>query len=148
MNASNDKVAQGNLADAVASQGTLTTFSKAIVAAGLTDILTGTGPLTVFAPSNAAFDKLEAGQLEGWLKPENKAQLISVLKYHVSPGRTMNEQIGRLKETTSVSGRSARFGQAEGKTTIGGANITTADVGASNGVIHVIDAVMVPEEKH
>jgi len=140
MNASNDNTIQTSLADRVASQGTLT----AIAAAGLTDILNGAGPLTVFAPSDAAFEKLDRGQLENWLKPESKGQLISILKNHVSPGRTTYQDFGKLTETKSVSGRTARVGHADGKVTIGHARITTPDVDASNGVIHVIDAVMLP----
>lgn len=133
-----------NLVDTVASQGTLNTFSKAIAAAGLGSVLTGPGPFTVFAPSDAAFEKLPAGQLDNWLKPENKDQLISVLKYHVSPGRATGQDVGKLNETKTVNGQSALIKRAGEGIMIDDATITTRDLASSNGVIHVIDQVLVP----
>jgi uncharacterized surface protein with fasciclin (FAS1) repeats len=145
MNKTNASPAQqGNLVDTVATQGTLNTFSKAIAAAGFGNVLGGEGPFTVFAPTDAAFEKLPSGQLENWLKPENKDQLISVLKDHVSPGRTSGEEVGKLTQTTTVSGRSAQIKKANNGVMIDNANITTRDVDSSNGVIHVIDQVLVP----
>jgi uncharacterized surface protein with fasciclin (FAS1) repeats len=135
---------QTNLIDTVAAQGTLNTFSKAIAAAGLDSILAGPGPFTVFAPSDAAFEKLPAGQLDGWLKPENKDQLISVLKYHVSPGRTTGQDVGKLTETKTVNGQVAHIKRAGDGIMIDRATITTRDLGSSNGVIHVIDQVLAP----
>jgi uncharacterized surface protein with fasciclin (FAS1) repeats len=136
-----------NLMDTVAAQGTLNTFSKAITAAGLGDILNGTGPFTVFAPTDAAFEKLPAGQLDGWMRPENKAQLISVLKYHVSPGRATSEEVGKLTETKTVNGQFALIKKSGQKVTIDAANITTPDVASSNGVVHVIDEVLLPSKR-
>jgi uncharacterized surface protein with fasciclin (FAS1) repeats len=133
-----------NLVDTVATQGTLSTFSKAIAAAGLSNVLNGAGPYTVFAPTDAAFEKLPAGQLDGWLKPENRSELISVLKYHVSPGRTSSEQVGNLTETKTMEGQIASIKKDGDKITIGSAHITTPDVASSNGILHVIDAVLVP----
>jgi uncharacterized surface protein with fasciclin (FAS1) repeats len=133
-----------NLVDAAASQGTLNTFGQTVAAAGLTDFFKGLGPYTVFAPTDAAFAKLPAGRLDEWLKPENKGQLISILKYHVSPGRVTGEEIGKLNETTTVNGQAAQIKKAGDAITIDNANITTADVAASNGVIHVIDDVLMP----
>src|SRR5690348_5784588 len=135
---------QTNLIDTVAAQGTLNTFSKAIAAAGLDSILAGPGPFTVFAPSDTAFEKLPAGQLDGWLKPENKDQLISVIKYHVSPGRVTGQDVGELTETKTVNGQSAKIKRAGEGIMIDEANITTRDVTSSNGVIHVIDQVLAP----
>jgi uncharacterized surface protein with fasciclin (FAS1) repeats len=135
---------QTNLVDTVAAQGTLSTFSKAIAAAGLSNILNSDGPFTVFAPSDAAFEKLPAGQLDGWLKPENKDQLISVLKYHVSPGRATGQDVGKLTETKTVNGESAQIKRTADGIMIDNANITTRDLGSSNGVIHVIDQVLTP----
>ncbi len=135
---------QTNLIDTVAAQGTLNTFSKAIAAAGLDNILAGPGPFTVFAPSDAAFEKLPAGQLDGWLKPENKEQLISVLKYHVSPGRATGQDVGKLTEAKTVNGKSAQIKRAGDGVMIDDATITTRDLGSSNGVIHVIDQVLTP----
>ena len=133
-----------NLVDTVATQGTLSTFSKAIAAAGLGSILSGPGPFTVFAPTDAAFEKLPEGQLDKWLKPENKDQLISVLKYHVSPGRATVQDVGKLSETKTVNGQSAQIKRAGDGIMIDDATITTRDLGSSNGVIHVIDQVLVP----
>jgi uncharacterized surface protein with fasciclin (FAS1) repeats len=135
---------QANLVDTVAAQGTLSTFSRAITAAGLGNILGSQGPFTVFAPSDAAFEKLPEGQLDGWLKPENKDQLISVLKYHVSPGRATGQDVGKLTETKTVNGQSAQVKRAGDGIMIDNANITTRDLGSSNGVIHVIDQVLTP----
>lgn len=145
MNNSNaNSTQQANIVDTVAAQGSLSTFSKAMKAAGLNNILSGAGPFTVFAPSDAAFAKLPAGQLEGWLKPENKDQLISVLKYHVSPGRVTGQDAGKLTETKTVNGESARIKLAGDGFMIDDAHITTRDVASSNGVIHVIDQVLTP----
>jgi|KBSSwiStaDraftv2_1062776.scaffolds.fasta_scaffold654808_1 uncharacterized surface protein with fasciclin (FAS1) repeats len=135
---------KANLVDTVASQGTLNTFSRAIAASGLSSVLAGPGPFTVFAPSDAAFEKLPAGQLDTWLKPENKDQLISVLKYHVSPGRATGQDVGKLNETKTVNGQSVHIKRAGDGILIDEATITTRDLGSSNGVIHVIDQVLQP----
>src|SRR5690348_10145783 len=135
---------QTNLIDTVAAQGTLNTFSKAIAAAGLANILNSEGPFTVFAPSDAAFEKLPAGQLDGWLKPENKDQLISVLKYHVTPGRVSEQDVAKLTQTKTVNGETAQIKRSGEITMINDAKITTRDLGSSNGVIHVIDQVLAP----
>ena len=135
---------QSNLVDTVSAQGTLNTFSKAIAAADLSSVLAGPGPFTVFAPTDAAFAKLPAGQLDNWLKPENREQLISVLKYHVSPGRATGQDVGKLTETKTVNGQSAKIKRAGDGIMIDDATITTRDLGSSNGVIHVIDQVLQP----
>jgi len=135
---------KANLVDTVASQGTLNTFSRAIAASGLSSVLAGPGPFTVFAPSDAAFEKLPAGQLDTWLKPENKDQLISVLKYHVSPRRATGQDVGKLNETKTVNGQSVHIKRAGDGILIDEATITTRDLGSSNGVIHVIDQVLQP----
>jgi uncharacterized surface protein with fasciclin (FAS1) repeats len=145
MNNSNVTTApETNLIDTVATQGTLSTFSKAIAAAGLGSVLSGPGPFTVFAPTDAAFEKLPAGQLDNWLKPENKDQLISVIKYHVSPGRATGQDVGKLTEAKTVNGQSAQVKRAGEGIMIDDATITTRDLGSSNGVVHVIDQVLVP----
>ncbi len=133
-----------NLVDTVATQGTLSTFSKAIAAAGLGSILSGPGPFTVFAPTDAAFENLPAGQLDNWLKPENKDQLISVIKYHVSPWRATGQDVGKLTESKTVNGQSAQIKRAGDGIMIDDATITTRDLGSSNGVVHVIDQVLIP----
>jgi len=143
-NSSATNSSRANLVDTVAAQGTLNTFSKAIAAADLGSILSGPGPFTVFAPTDAAFEKLPAGQLDNWLKPENKDQLISVLKYHVAPGRATGQDVGKLNETKTVNGQSAQIKRAGDGIMIDDATITTRDLGSSNGVIHVIDQVLAP----
>lgn len=141
MNTSNTKL---NLVDAAASHGTFTTFGKALNASGLANTLKGDGPFTVFAPTDAAFGKLPAGKLESWLKPENKAELISILNYHVTPGKILAADVGKLSEAKTVQGQSAKIQMTGEKVTIDGANVTLSDIASSNGVIHAIDAVLVP----
>ena len=133
-----------NLVDTAAAQGSFKTFSKALNAAGLSETLKGTGPFTVFAPTDAAFSKLPAGELDNWLKPENKAELISVLKYHYSAGRVMAADVGKLDGAKTAQGQSAKIKSEGGKVTINGANVSLTDIKSSNGVIHAIDAVLVP----
>lgn len=135
---------QANLVDTVAAQTTLSTLSKAIAAAGLANILKSDGPFTVFAPSDAAFEKLPEGQLDGWLKPENKDQLISILKYHVTPGRVTGQDVGKLTQAKTVNGEMAQIKRSGEGTMINDATIVTHDLGSSNGVIHVIDKVLAP----
>ena len=147
MNNSSSSVKQ-NLVDTAAAQGTFATFGKALTAAGLTDSLKGAGPYTVFAPTDAAFLKLPAGELDNWLKPENKAQLISILNYHVTPGRVMAADVHKLTETKTVQGQSAKIKSSGDKVTIDGANVTLTDIYSTNGVIHAIDTVLAPQTKH
>jgi uncharacterized surface protein with fasciclin (FAS1) repeats len=136
--------AKHNLVDTAAAQGSFTTFGKALNAAGLVDTLKGNGPYTVFAPTDAAFAKLPAGELDNWLKPENKAELISILKYHVTPGRVMAADVVKLTEAKTVQGQSAKIKSSGDKVTIDGANVTLTDISSTNGVIHAIDAVLAP----
>lgn len=135
---------QSNLVDTAASQGSFAIFGKALNAAGLSDTLKGAGPYTVFAPTDAAFRKLPAGTLDNWMKPENKAELISILNYHVTPGRVLAADVGKLKEAKTVQGQSAKIRMAGDKVTIDGANISLTDIASSNGVIHPIDTVLMP----
>jgi len=133
-----------NLVDTVASEGSFAIFGRALNAAGLVDTLKSPGPYTVFAPTDAAFEKLPAGKLENWLKPENKAELISILNYHVSPGRVLAADVGKLSETKTVQGQSAKIKMDGDKVMIDDAKVTLADIGSTNGVIHAIDTVLVP----
>ena len=133
-----------NLVDTVAAQGSFKTFSKALNAAGLTETLKGAGPFTVFAPTDAAFLKLPAGELDNWLKPENKAELISVLKYHYSTGRVMMADVGKLDGAKTAQGQPTKIKSVGDKVTINGANVSLTDIKSSNGVIHAIDSVLVP----
>ena len=143
MNNSN-VTAKTNLVDTVAAQGSFNIFSKALIAAGLTDTLKGAGPYTVFAPTDAAFRKLPADKLDNWLKPENKEELISVLKHHVTLGRVSGSEVAKLKEAKTVQGDSASFKMVGDRVTIDGANVDLDDIPSSNGVIHAIDEVLMP----
>lgn len=133
-----------NIVETAAASGSFHTLGKAMEVAGLTTILRGNGPYTVFAPTDAAFEKLPKGTLENWLKPENKAELISVLKYHVLPGRTSAAEVGKLTAPKMMQGQTAPITKEGGKLRIGGATITEPDIASSNGIIHAIDAVNVP----
>lgn len=122
-----------------------TTLVAAVTAAGLAETLGGAGPFTVFAPTNAAFSALPAGTLEDLLKPENKEKLAAILTYHVVAGKVMSTDLTDGMKTTTVNGKEITIGVKEGKVTVNGANVTTADLGAGNGVVHVIDAVILPK---
>ncbi|MES2672579.1 MAG: fasciclin domain-containing protein [Pseudomonadota bacterium] len=133
-----------NLVDTAAANGSFGTFAKAVEQAGLSETLRGTGPFTVFAPTDAAFAKLPAGKLDTLMKPENKAELASILKYHVVTGRKSVADIGKWESAKTVNGQSAPIRMAEGKFTIDGAHVTSSDINASNGLIHGIDKVNLP----
>jgi uncharacterized surface protein with fasciclin (FAS1) repeats len=132
---------------AVATEaGTFNTLAAALGAAGLVETLQGEGPFTVFAPTDEAFAKLPAGTVEELLKPENKDKLTAILTYHVVPGKVMAADAMGLSEAKTVNGAMVEIKTADGKVMIGGATVTAADIEASNGVIHVIDAVILPPE--
>ena len=119
------------------------TLTKALGAAGLVTTLQGKGPFTVFAPTDAAFAALPEGTVENLLKPENKAQLTKILTYHVVPGSVVSTSL-KSGDVKSVEGSSLKVAVSTGKVTVGGANVVKADIKASNGVIHVIDKVLMP----
>lgn len=121
------------------------TLVAAVKAAGLAETLSGEGPFTVFAPTNAAFENLPEGTVEMLLKPENKEKLVSILTYHVVPAKVMAADAKTMMAPT-VNGTEASVKVEDGKVTIDGANVTATDIKASNGVIHVIDAVIMPKE--
>jgi uncharacterized surface protein with fasciclin (FAS1) repeats len=125
--------------------GNFTTLVSAVKAAGLVETLKGPGPFTVFAPTDEAFAKLPAGTLESLLKPENKAKLQSILTYHVVPGKVTSQDVVKLDSAKTVEGRSISIKTADGGVMVNNARVTKADIKASNGVIHVIDTVMLPE---
>ncbi len=125
--------------------GQFKTLVTAIQAAGLAETLKGPGPFTVFAPTDAAFAKLPAGTVENLLKPENKAKLVAVLTYHVVPGKVMSGDIaGKATEAKTVQGSALKVDATKGGVMVDEATVTKADIGASNGVIHVIDTVVLP----
>jgi uncharacterized surface protein with fasciclin (FAS1) repeats len=133
-----------DIVDIAASAGSFETLVAAVQAAGLVDALKAPGPLTVFAPTDEAFGKLPAGTVEDLLKPENKDRLIAVLTYHVVPGLVTASEVVKLDSAKTVNGRSLKISAQEGKVMIDDARVTAADIMASNGVIHVIDAVVLP----
>jgi len=136
-----------DIVDTAVAAGSFKTLAAALNAAGLIDTLKGKGPFTVFAPTDDAFAKLPAGTVETLLKPENKAQLVAILTYHVVPGAVTASQVTRLKGAKTVNGQSVTIGTMGGSVTIDKAHVVKADIKASNGVIHVIDAVMLPPAK-
>ena len=119
------------------------TLTKALGSAGLVTTLQGKGPFTVFAPTDAAFAALPKGTVENLLKPENKAKLTKILTYHVVPGSVVSTSL-KSGDVKSVEGASLKVAVSGGKVTVGGANVVKADIKASNGVIHVIDKVLMP----
>jgi uncharacterized surface protein with fasciclin (FAS1) repeats len=141
------RVGSKNIVDTAAANGSFHTLGKALEAADLTNVLKGTGPYTVFAPTDAAFEKLPKDTLSNWLKPENKAELISVLKYHVLPGRASAVEVEKLTAPKMMQGQTAAITKDGEKLRIGGATITTSDITSSNGIIHAIDTVNVPTKQ-
>ncbi len=133
-----------DIVDTAVGAGSFTTLVAAVQAAGLVYTLKGDGPFTVFAPTDAAFAALPAGTVENLLKPENKDQLVSILTYHVVPGKVMSGDLSEGLTAQTVQGGDVTI-TLDGGPKVNGANITTADVAASNGVIHVIDAVILPK---
>ena len=136
-----------DIVDTAVSAGSFNTLVAAVKAAGLVDTLKGKGPFTVFAPTDAAFKKLPAGTVESLLKPENKEQLVAILTYHVVPGKVMSGDIaGKQMAVGTVQGGKINVNASKG-VMINDAKVTKADISASNGVIHVIDKVILPPKK-
>jgi uncharacterized surface protein with fasciclin (FAS1) repeats len=124
--------------------GQFNTLVAAVKAAGLVETLQGPGPFTVFAPTDEAFTKLPAGTVETLLEPENKAKLVDVLTYHVVAGKVMAADVVNLTEAPTVQGGKIRVDAKDG-VKVDGANVVKADIVCDNGVIHVIDAVILPK---
>ena len=139
--------AQGkDIVDTAVAAGSFKTLAKALTAAGLVETLKGDGPFTVFAPTDEAFAKLPPGTLEALLKPENKAKLTRILTYHVVSGKVMAADAAKLTSAKTVSGDSLTIAAKGGTVSVDKAHVIKADVAASNGVIHVIDTVMLPND--
>jgi uncharacterized surface protein with fasciclin (FAS1) repeats len=134
-----------DIVDTAVGAGNFTTLVAAVEAAGLVETLKGEGPFTVFAPTDAAFAALPAGTLEDLLKPENKDKLIAILTYHVVPGKVMSTDLSEGLKAATVQGGEVTI-TLDGGAKVNGAVISTADIAASNGVIHVIDSVILPPE--
>lgn len=147
MNTMTNTPSTANLLDTAAANGSFKTFGKAIERAGMSDTLRGVGPFTVFAPTDAAFDKMPAGKLETLFKPENKEELVSLLNYHVVSGRKLVADISKWQTAKTVNGQSAPIKLADEKLSIDGALVTSADIGSSNGIIHGIDKVNIPTKQ-
>lgn len=127
------------------STGSFNTLLAALKAADLTATLKGDGPFTVFAPTDAAFAKLPAGTVEDLLKEENKEKLRAVLTYHVVSGRVGSNEVVKLASSKTLQGEEVTFSQVEGGVQVNSATVTQADVDCSNGVVHVIDTVLLPK---
>jgi uncharacterized surface protein with fasciclin (FAS1) repeats len=136
--------AEKDIVDTAVAAGNFKTLAAALQAAGLVDTLKGPGPFTVFAPTDDAFAKLPAGTVESLLKPENKAKLTAILTYHVVAGKVMAADVVKLKDATTVNGAVVAIKVAGDTVMINDAKVTATDVAASNGVIHVIDSVLLP----
>ena len=133
-----------DIVDTAVSAGQFETLVTAVKAAGLVETLKGDGPFTVFAPTDEAFAKLPAGTVQDLLKPENKAQLVAVLTYHVVPGKIMSSDIaGKMVEVKTVQGGELSVNATKG-VMVDNAQVISADIETSNGVIHVIDTVVLP----
>lgn len=133
-----------DIVDTAVGAGNFTILVAAVEAAGLVDTLKGEGPFTVFAPTDEAFAALPDGTVETLLKPENKDQLTAILTYHVVPGKVMSGDLSNNMMATTAQGSDVTI-MTEGGVTVNGATVVQADIEASNGVIHVIDAVILPE---
>lgn len=133
-----------NIVDTAVANGNFKTLAAALGAADLVTTVSGPGPFTVFAPTDAAFAKLPAGTIEELLKPENKAKLTAILTYHVVAGKVMAADVVKLSEAKTVNGKMLKVKVNGGKVMINDAKVTSTDIAASNGVIHVIDSVVLP----
>jgi uncharacterized surface protein with fasciclin (FAS1) repeats len=144
MSGSGSMMASPSIAEVAMSTGMHNTLVAALKAAGLATMLMEPGNYTVFAPTDAAFAKLPAGTVESLLRPENRSRLISVLQYHVVPGRVSASQVMGMTSGTSVSGQTFRVSTMGNSVMINNATVVKADVMASNGIVHVIDTVLLP----
>ena len=139
------KMDKRDIVDTAMSAGMFNTLVTALKAAGWDDELKGKGPFTVFAPSDEAFAKLPAGTVEKLLMPENREMLAKILTYHVVPGNAMASNVAKMKSWKTVQGQEIWVKSKDGKVWINNATIVKADIGTSNGTIHVIDTVLMPK---
>jgi uncharacterized surface protein with fasciclin (FAS1) repeats len=139
--------AQKDIVDTAVTAGTFNTLATALQAAGLVDTLRGKGPFTVFAPTDEAFSKLPAGAVESLLKPENKDKLKAILLYHVISGDVTAAQVVKLSSAKTIDGWDLKLTINDGTVMVNDAKVVKADVLASNGMIHVIDTVLLPKDQ-
>ena len=135
---------RSDIVDTAVAAGQFTTLAAALKAADLVGTLKGDGPFTVFAPTDAAFAALPEGTVESLLKPENRDQLVAILTYHVVPGKVTAADVVKLDEAKTVNGSKVAIRAENGNVRINDATVVKADIGASNGIIHVIDTVILP----
>ena len=138
------KAGAKDIVDTAVAAGEFKTLAAALEAADLVGTLKGDGPFTVFAPTDAAFAKLPAGTVESLLKPENRDQLVAILTYHVVAGKVEAADVVKLDEATTVNGQDVQITVADSGVQVNDANVIKTDIEASNGVIHVIDTVILP----
>ncbi len=134
-----------DIVDTAVAAGNFKTLAAALKAAGLVDTLKGNGPFTVFAPTDEAFAKLPAGTVDNLLKPENHDKLVAILTYHVVAGKVMASDVVKLHEAKTVNGKDVKIMADGGKVMVDNANVVKTDIVCSNGVIHVIDSVILPQ---
>lgn len=134
-----------DIVDTAVAAGSFKTLATALKAADLVETLKGKGPFTVFAPTDAAFAKLPEGTVEKLVKPENKAKLTAILTYHVVPGNVLAADVVKLKKAKTVQGSEVSIRVDRGKVYVDKSRVTKTDIACKNGVIHVIDAVLLPE---
>jgi transforming growth factor-beta-induced protein len=139
------KAASQDIVDTAVAAGSFKTLAAALQAAGLVDTLKGNGPFTVFAPTDEAFAKLPPGTVEDLLKPENKEKLVAILTYHVVPGRDLASQVTKLSSAKTVNGQSIAISVNGGTVMVDNAKVIKTDILCRNGVIHVIDSVILPK---
>jgi uncharacterized surface protein with fasciclin (FAS1) repeats len=139
------KAPEKDIVDTAVAAGSFNTLAAALKAAGLVDTLKGKGPFTVFAPTDAAFAKLPAGTVDDLLKPENKSKLVSILTYHVLPDAVSRGMLDKMTSAKTVEGQSVTIAKKDGKMMVNGADIAKGEVKASNGIIYVIDSVILPQ---
>lgn len=136
---------KSDIVDTAVAAGSFTTLVAAVKAAGLVETLKGTGPFTVFAPTDDAFKKLPAGTVETLLKPENKGKLVDLLKFHVVSGHVSSKDAMGVSSAKSLLGKDLKIAPMNGGLSVGGGMVIKADIECSNGVIHVVDSVLMPK---
>ncbi len=136
-----------DIVDVAVSAGSFETLVAAVKAAGLVEVLKSDGPFTVFAPTDKAFEALPEGTVAELLKPENKDKLVAILTYHVVPGKVMAADVVKLSNAKTVQGQEVSITTSDKGVKVDGASVVKTDITASNGVIHVIDAVILPSEE-
>ncbi len=145
LGASAGSMGKKDIVDTAVAAGNFKTLTAALQAAGLVDTLKGPGPFTVFAPTDEAFAKLPAGTVDNLLKPENHDKLVAILTYHVVPGKVMAKDVVKMNEAKTVDGKEVKIMTMDGKVMVNNATVVKADIVCSNGVIHAIDTVLLPQ---